>query len=322
MPGIWYLGQQPSHPKTYAPRMSLQEIPMIRQDFYIEDPVYTHAIYEGGEYREIKEATLFATYGCPFECTFCSSPVMVNRGKDVPYMRPEISRIIDEVEHVVKDLHANAVHFLDDMAFVSGKNVFDFYRGVVDRGLKGQFIWRGITKAMIVMRPDFDEEVMGAMKESGAWKIALGVESGNNDILKRIKKHTTIDEIVQAVRKLIRHGIQVKGFFILGFPGETRSQIEDTVRFVMELKKLGMTEASIFQFRPYPGTYEYALLAEEQPHILPRLSYLKRFHGNLEDQAKERAESGVWLPDDLRIAEISSGDVRHYVVQALETFYG
>ncbi len=321
LPGVWYRGQLPLV-DTYAPKLNPGEIPMVRQNVYVEQPVYTHTVFDGARYRKIREATLFVTYGCPFDCTFCSSPIMVDRGNSVPYMRPGVPRILREVEHVVRDLGADAVHFLDDMAFVSGRQIRDFHQGVVDFGLQGEFVWRGLTKAAILLRPDFDDETMRRMRESGCWKIALGVESGNDAVLERIRKHTTTDQMREAVRKLTRHGIQAKGFFILGFPGETRSQIEDTVRFVSELKELGMSEASVFQFKPYPGTLEYRLLAERRPETLDRLEYLKRSVDDLRDRAKKRAEEHAWLPDDLRIAEIPSGEVRRYVMRALESFYG
>lgn len=320
--GIWYQGQDLLPVTEYAPKLAPDDIPMVRQDVYIEEPLYRHTIYHAGAFKEVSEATLFVTYGCPFECTFCASPIMVNRGNDVPYARPEVARILDEVEHVVSGLGADAVHFLDDMAFISGGNIRDFYLGLASRDLLGKFMWRGLTRAPVILRRDFNDEVMDMMQASGAWKIALGVESGNDVVLKRIKKKVATHQVVQAVQKLVRFGIQPKGFFVLGFPGETRSQIEDTVRFIADLKTIGMTEAGIFQFKPYPGTEEFGLLVAERPDLVPQLSYLKRTYTDLAGRARESAENHVWLPDDLRIAEIPSGEVRAYITGALEAFYG
>jgi anaerobic magnesium-protoporphyrin IX monomethyl ester cyclase len=321
LPGIWYNGNAPLTNLEYAPKINLEEIPLVRQDIYVQDPVYSYTAYDGAAYRRFKEATLFVTYGCPFECTFCSSPIMVNRGKDVPYLRPGISRIVDEIECAISRLGADAIHFLDDMVFVCGRHIRDFHEELKERNLLGRFVWRGLTRASILLKPNFNGEVMNLMKESGAWKIAIGVESGNDEVLKRIRKHVTTAQVVEAVRKLVQYGIRAKGFFVLGFPDETKQQIEDTVRFIMELKDVGMTEISIFQFKPYPGTREYEFLLRERPDVINRLSYLKRTYGDLQGRAKERAESHVWLPDDLRIAEIPSGEVRRYIVKALEAFY-
>ena len=318
--GIYYWDQAVDN-SFYATKMKPGDIPLIKQDVYIEQPIYTHTVTLNGNAREIHEATLFVTDGCPFECTFCSSPVMVNRKGDIPYARSEMSRIIDEVDDVVS-LGADAIHFLDDMAFIKGVNIEDFYKGIKERGLLGDFIWRGLTRAPVVLRSDFDDKVMGMMKESGAWKIALGIESGNNDVLKKIKKQVTREQVIAAVAKLASCGIQVKGFFIFGLPGETEPQMRDTLEFIDELREIGLTEIAAFQFKPYPGTQEYFELLQTKPDIINKLGYLRRRHKELSGKAQEKADNHVWLPDDIQIADVPSLVVREYVEQALKNFYG
>lgn len=319
--GIYYFDQDTSEGSFYAKKVNPGEIPIVRQDWYVEEPIYTHNVEIGGKSQTIHESTLYVTDGCPFECTFCSSPVMVNRGKDIPYARPEIGRIIDEVEHVI-DIGADAIHFLDDMAFIRGDNIRDFYNAVVERGLKGRFIWRGLTRAPVMLRSDFDEETMRMMKDSGVWKIALGIESGNDDLLKKIKKQVTKDQVREAVSKLNKYDIQVKGFFMFGFPGETERQMQDTLDFINELKGRGLTEIGAFQFKPYPGTQEYAELLRLDPDIISKLDYLRIKHFDLVGKAQDRADTHVWLDDNLKIADVPSGDVRQYVESALGSFYG
>lgn len=317
--GIYYDDKTMSQ-SSYARKLKPNEIPIVRQDLYVEQPLYSHDVTINGKTRTIDEATLYITDGCPFECTFCSSPVMVNRGNDIPYARPSMKRIVDEVEYVV-NLGADAIHFLDDMVLIEGDNIRDFYTGIEQRGLLGKFIWRGLTRAPVVLHPDFNDEVMHMMKDSGSWKIAFGVESGSNEVLKRIKKRVTKEQIIDAVKKLALYDIQVKGFFIMGFPGETEQQIQETFNFISVLKSLGMTEISVFQFKPYPGTGEYFELLKTKPEALQRLGYLRKLHTDLSPRAQERANNHIWLPDDLEIAEVSSGIVREYVTKALEDFY-
>lgn len=319
--GVYYREHATEGRNDYAKKINPGLVPMVKQDIYIEQPVYTHKVSINGNLTEINEATLYVTDGCPFECTFCSSPVMVNRGKDVPYARPEMNRIVDEIQHVV-DIGADAIHFLDDMAFIKGENIRELHKELTDRDLLGKFIWRGLTRAPVILREDFSDEVMQMMKDTGAWKIALGVESGSNEMLKKIKKKVTKEQVVDAVEKLSSYGIQVKGFFIMGFPGETEEQLQETSDFIQRLKELGLTEAGIFQFKPYPGTQEYQQLKQQNPEILERLSYLRHRDNSLSGKAQERAENHVWLSDDVKIAEVHSSRVREYVVQSLESFYG
>lgn len=320
--GVYYLNED-TYRQDYAINLNPQSIPMVRQDVLAEEPVFRHTIILNGTQTEINEANLFVTHGCPFECTFCSSPVMVNRnGKDgnKPYDRPEMPRILDEIKHAISDIGANAIHFLDDMAFVTKGHINDLHSGLMDKDLIGKFLWRGLTRAPVIRT--FDHETMSKMKETGVWKIALGVESGSNEILRQIKKKVTVEDVITAVQKLSSYGIQAKGFFIFGFPGETETQMLQTKNLIRRLKDIGMTEIAVFQFKPYPGTEAFRDLIQQKPDILPQLTYLRRSALSNQEKVKFRAEQhDTWLPEDLRIAEISSGRVQEHVIGALETFY-
>lgn len=298
------------------------DIPHIRQDVYVEAPVYSHEVSINGVRRIIDEANLFVTYGCPFECTFCSSPTLVGRNERTgkpSYRRPDMVRITDDVEHVVRGLGANAIHFLDDMAFITQQHIQELHKELKERDLLGSFVWRGLTRAPVINR--FSDESMEMMHETGAWKIALGVESGSNDVLKRIKKKVTVEDVELAVARLSAANIQTKGFFIFGFPGETRAQMEETRALISRLSDLGMTEISAFQFKPYPGTEAYEQVLKQSPDIASELNYLRHVKDGGK-KASARATDTPWLPDDLLIADVPSGVVREQVVKALEDFYG
>lgn len=320
--GVYYVNED-TYREDYSVNLNPQVIPMVKQNVLAEEPVFRHTVALNGIQTEINEANLFVTYGCPFECTFCSSPVMVNRnGKDgnKPYERPEMPRILDEIKHAVSDIGADAIHFLDDMAFVTKGHIDDLHSGLKDQNLIGSFIWRGLTRATVIRR--FDNETMSKMKETGVWKIALGIESGSDEILKQIKKRVSTDDVIDAVGKLNAYGIQAKGFFIFGFPGETEEQMLQTKNLIRHLKDIGMTEIAVFQFKPYPGTEAFRDLIQINPGILPQLSYLRRSELSNQGRVKFRAEQhDTWLPEDLRIAEIPSGRVQEHVIEALETFY-
>ncbi len=319
--GIYYRGVDNSGRTDYAPKLNPGAIPRVDQGLLVEAPVYSHEVMIDGRTRVIREATLFATDGCPFDCTFCSSPVMVGRNVKgmTPYARPEMPRIIDDMTHCIDDLGADAIHFLDDMAFVTPEHMHDLHKGMKDKGLMDRVIWRGLTRAPVINR--FDDSTMQYMKESGAWKIALGVESGDPDILKQIRKKVTPDQVIGAVQKLTRFGIQSKGFFIMGFPGETERQMEATHQHMMLLRSLGMTQASVFQFKPYPGTEAYKDLITRQPDILGGLTYLRRGGTGLGQIVSQKVEGAAWLPPDLTIAAVKSSVVQTRVETALADFY-
>jgi radical SAM superfamily enzyme YgiQ (UPF0313 family) len=93
-----------------------------------------------------------------------------------------------------------------------------------------------------------------AMKAAGVYYTGIGIESGNNRVLRRIKKNLNLQNAKKAIKTLARHGIMTNGFFIFGLPTETREEMRDTVRFAMSTK---LHHAQFGTFIPYPGSEDY-----------------------------------------------------------------
>lgn len=306
----------------YAPKMHVGEIPWYPQDKYVQYPIVVQTITIGGKEYTVKEGSLYSTRGCPFECGFCASPVMVGRHikGTRPYDHPGMARVIAEVKDMQR-LGANAVHFLDDMVIVQPYDVDAFYFEAEKEGILGTFAWRGMTRAPVIARKSFTDETLDKLRKTGCWRLTIGVESGDNDILRMIKKQITTEQVEVAVRKLVSAGIQVKAFFIMGFPSESLAQMNRTHDFVLHLKDLGLTSISIFQFKPYPGTALWDQVAQNNPQALTRLDYIG---GDAREMnvGGNRAIQGVYLPDDLIIADgVTSGTVRELVQTTLGDFF-
>ncbi|MCX4657938.1 radical SAM protein [Streptomyces uncialis] len=104
-----------------------------------------------------------------------------------------------------------------------------------------------------------DDGVLAATRSNGLREVALGIESGARTILAAMDKRITPEMTLNVTRRLLEHGIRVKGYFILGYPGETREKAGQTIRHIKELRGLsdrlpGTFRASAFTFRPYPGS--------------------------------------------------------------------
>ncbi|MFQ6112014.1 MAG: B12-binding domain-containing radical SAM protein, partial [Nitrospinota bacterium] len=93
----------------------------------------------------------------------------------------------------------------------------------------------------------------------GCYALSVGMESGSPRILRLVKKQLTKELIRSRVEMIARAGIEVCGFFILGFPGETREEIEDTIRFALELP---LIRATFSNYQPFPGTEDFCRLVE------------------------------------------------------------
>jgi|GEM_PF-4090274 len=311
-PGIYFKEDKNSNRKDYALPYPINQIPSINYAIWVPNPLTQKVIQLPERKIEIREISLFETYGCPFECTYCSTPVLVGRGQGrKPYLKPSTEKILQDVELSLQT-GANAIHFLDDMFFLSPKEFEDFYHGLLSLN-PSEFYWRGMTRASIIER--FTDEQLQLLPQSGAWRIALGVESGDAEMLNRIRKGITLNQVRNAVLRLRKAGVpQVKAFFIMGFPDETLKQILNTKNFIMELKNLGLTDISLFQFKPYPGTEEWLYLEKTNPAILEELSYIRR--GN-----NQKLVVDAKLPDDLQIAQVPSRIVREIIEQTLNEFY-
>jgi magnesium-protoporphyrin IX monomethyl ester (oxidative) cyclase len=118
---------------------------------------------------------------------------------------------------------------------------------MIERGLV--FHWN--TPNGIAVR-HLDDEMLALMKASGCYELTLAVESGDPEVLKNIiKKPLNLEEAKRAAERIKAHGIETAGYFIVGFPGETRRQIENTLRFALDLR---LDRVYIFMFTPLPGT--------------------------------------------------------------------
>ena len=101
-----------------------------------------------------------------------------------------------------------------------------------------------------------DEQTISLMKVAGCYSISIGIESGNNEILKKMKKNITVEEALSGSNIIRRHGIWLNAYFMVGFPHETEDTLNDTIT-VMEKIKCNALVYSIFT--PYPNTelFEY-----------------------------------------------------------------
>jgi len=193
------------------------------------------------------EVQIFTGRGCPNRCTFCSWPQTLAGRK---YRVRSIPNVLDELEWIEGNLpEVKEVFFEDDTFTIDKKRVFEFCEGYQRRGLS-------ITWACNA-RADLDYETMKKMKRSGCRLLVVGYESGDDQILRNIKKAITVDQAKQFTKDAKRSGLLVHGDFIIGLPGETKDTIEKTKKLIKEIKP-DILQVSIAT--PFPGTefYEWA----------------------------------------------------------------
>ncbi|MFH1607961.1 MAG: sugar phosphate nucleotidyltransferase [archaeon] len=191
--------------------------------------------YETG--KNLRTATMMTSRGCPFSCIFCAS-----HEKKVQFRNPENVR--QEVKKL-KQQGYEAVYIFDEN-FVVKKEHFET---IIDIFKEEQMKYR------IEMRStDVNEDVVRRLKNSGCISVALGIESGNDKILQNINKGTTVESNKNAIELFSRYNLHVKGFFIIGLPGETEETARKTIEFAEEFRNKGLGFADFYSLTPFPGS--------------------------------------------------------------------
>lgn len=190
-----------------------------------------------------RRTAIQAMRGCPFKCIYCYRMF----GNRVRFRNPVL--IVDEIEDCINNYGVENVNFIDDTFMVNAGRVFELCEEIARRKLK--FYWHCFTRADTIR-----EDLLKIMKKAGCKQISIGVESGNQKILDRVKKGTTLMQYVQAYKLLGEVGFEKRGSFILGLPYDNAATLRDTIDFA---KKLKLDRAFFNISTPYPGTQMFGM---------------------------------------------------------------
>ena len=182
--------------------------------------------------------SIITSRGCPNRCVFCQGRRMV--GMKVRYRSPE--KIADEIEEILS-FGFTHINVADDFFTSSRKRVKRFCDEIMRRRLS--FTWAAFARA-----DSCDREVLETMLEAGCVSVSFGIESGNADMLERIRKGITLDQVRSAVALCREVGMGVFLSFMAGLPGETAETMADTRTFAAELD----APYGYHFLAPFPGT--------------------------------------------------------------------
>ena len=191
---------------------------------------------------------IFAVRGCPFNCSFCGSREIWSR--KVRFR--SLDHIAREIEGLQK-MGINLFNFDDDTFGVNKQYIRELCNILISRFPKIK--WGCEIHVKLV-----DDETISLMKKAGCYYINMGIESGNNTMLQAIRKNITIEEALSACRIIRKHGLDLRTFFMVGFPQETEETLHDTI-VAMKKSKSSLIVYSIFT--PYPGTEMFRFCKEK-----------------------------------------------------------
>jgi radical SAM superfamily enzyme YgiQ (UPF0313 family) len=185
-----------------------------------------------------------ATRGCPYRCTFCSSPRMWT----TRYYARAPEDVVDEIERGVEQYGVEAVDFYDLTAIVRRDWILAFCRTLRARDLAITWQLPSGTRSEAL-----DAEVLSEMFRSGCRNVSYAPESGSPATLERIDKRVRLDRMLESMRTAVGLGLNVKANIIMGFPEETPANLRETLRFIGRMARAGVHDVSVWTFVPYPG---------------------------------------------------------------------
>lgn len=239
-------------------------------------------------------ASIIGSRGCPYRCIFCSQ--MFRR---IRYRSPR--NIVDEIEHIVKNLGIREIAFYDSTFNVNRRWVSEVCDELIRRKVK--IDWRCRCRIIPI-----DREILSKMKKAGCYMISFGVEASSNKFLNFLKKDITVDQVRKAFRLAKSLKFETHAYFLTGIPGETKEDIARTIKFSKELKP---DFASFFIPVPFPGTELEALAIRNR--------WLKRPINTFDE--KGFFHTYGWYETHLEFPSISCEDVEGLRKKAFRLFY-
>jgi len=190
--------------------------------------------------------------------------------------------VFEIMSYLQQEYGIQHIMFVDDLFTASRKRTTELCRLIIDNGLK--MTWSCASRVDVV-KPD----LLHLMKEAGCWEISFGLESGSDELLKKMDKSAAVARSKEALRWTDDAGIRSKGLFMLGYPGESAETIAQTKAFV---KEVPLTIMNLTKFTPYPGSPIYRDL----------------YGTNIREDhwQKMNGMNFLWAPEGMTIEEVDS----------------
>jgi anaerobic magnesium-protoporphyrin IX monomethyl ester cyclase len=212
----------------------LDELPMPAYDIF---PMERYPLHR-----------MVTSRGCPYACAWCNSSSVW----DQTYRITSPENIIKEVEFLVSNYGKKIFVFGDNSFNVDLKRVERFCDLLLEKNIN--ILWSVSLRADILT-----PEMARKMKKAGCYNVSIGIESANNEMLKKIGKGTTIEKISEGIQMLKDAGIEIMSQYVIGSPGETLETVKESIAFA---KKVKCDYTNFYAVLPYKGTRQWDYVAE------------------------------------------------------------
>jgi radical SAM superfamily enzyme YgiQ (UPF0313 family) len=246
-------------------------------------------LYENVLTRKKNFTAMLSARGCPFNCAFCNANQQRYRARSP-------KNFVDEIELNLTKQGIRDFDIYDSTFTTDRRRVLAICEEIRRRKLKVGFSVRSRVDVV-------DKVMIDALKSAGCHSIMYGIESSSPEILRRMNKGISPEQIMETVTYTNRSGLETLGFFMFGFPGESHKTIEDTIEFSL---KLPLDYAQFTLLVPFPETEIYSYYQE---------------HGLEEYWAEYTLDESKERLIDLIDTDVTREEVSRYIAEAYRRFY-
>lgn len=202
-----------------------------------------HLYLQAWRERHGKNALSVSTMrGCPYTCKWCSRAVY-----GLSYRRRNADKVVEELVQIKKDYNPDSLWFVDDVFTISHKWLSAFRDELRKHNLL-------IPYECITRADRLNEEVIAILKETGCFRVWIGAESGSQKVIDLMDRRVDVNQVRDMIKLTRKHGIEAGTFIMLGYPGETEKDIEETIH---HLKESNPDHFTITVAYPIKGTELY-----------------------------------------------------------------
>jgi radical SAM superfamily enzyme YgiQ (UPF0313 family) len=248
-----------------SPRIGKQELngsPRPAWDLVPLDKYFAHYPFFG--VNRGRSMQVLGTRGCPYKCTFCSSPQMWT----TKYVVREPADVVDEIADYVERYGIENVNFVDLTAATNRKWTLGLCDALEERlpGIEWQLPVGTRIEAI-------DREVLQRIYDTGCRNITFAPESGSQRMLEVMDKRVKLDKVLDAVRDGNEIGLRTMVNIIIGHPAETWPDVRKSVGFLWRSAWAGCSDTAVMMFCPYPGSADFEALVESGEHEIDEAAY-------------------------------------------------
>ena len=241
--------------------VNMEKLPMPNYNLVmkLQDSINEDLTDKFNEYTDEKVMWLpyQSSRGCPGRCTFCINTVTNNRA----YRKKSAEKVLKEMEYILKEYKINHFKIIDDNFFVDIKRVREIAKGIIKKKIK--CTWDVECRADSFKDGFVDDPTLTLLLKAGCIQFTVGLESGSQASLDRMKKDTTVEQNEYAVKQLDKHGIIPRTSFLVDIPGDELEDILKTQKFINSLISYKKFTGGMGTYRAYTKSPLHYLLVEQ-----------------------------------------------------------